>query len=351
MKKGIVCLLAIVLVASLTLAGRSDGAPKLPKLLDVGSTPPPNVYQACAAAVAAVLAKNTPINVINKPMAGPAAYLPLMNDGEMGLSLTSLNEVSWYMRGNPAVTKKPLRNLRLIVRGNYLIGILGIVVKAKSDFHNIKELKGKRVTGVFGGNPICAALVDIWLRSVGMTFKDVHVIPVMQVPEGTRALAEGRVDGAFGGVVTSSFIKELNATMPIRALHFADTPANKANQISNELVDKVIKGSGVSFEVDVYKADGNILKDDYTSVKHPNGVVASSHLSDDTVYTVTKALWEHYKELHPYHPWLKQWQPKQMFDSNPMLPYHPGAVKFFKEAGVWTPQVEQKQKELMREVK
>jgi len=93
------------------------------------------------------------------------------------------------------------------------------------------------------------------------------------------------------------------------------------------------------------------LKEDYTSVKHPNGVAASAHLSNETVYVVTKTLWKHYKELHPYHVWLKQWRPKQMFDPNPIIPYHPGAVKFFKEAGVWTSQVEKKQKELLREFK
>jgi len=75
--------------------------------------------------------------------------------------------------------------------------------------------------------------------------------------------------------------------------------------------------------------------------------MASAHLNDETVYEVMKTLYAHYEKLHPIHLWLSSWDPEQMFEPNPSLPYHPGAVKFFKEEGMWNDDMEKLQQELL----
>ncbi|MCL5960509.1 MAG: hypothetical protein M1358_14580 [Chloroflexi bacterium] len=53
------------------------------------------------------------------------------------------------------------------------------------------------------------------------------------------------------------------------------------------------------------------------------------------------------KEVQPVHAWTKGWKQATMFDPAPAIPYHEGAVRFWKEIGKWTPQTEAIQKKLL----
>ena len=76
-------------------------------------------------------------------------------------------------------------------------------------------------------------------------------------------------------------------------------------------------------------------------------LVAGPHLSDEVAYHITKALWENYKELAPMHPRLKSWTPNRFASVRAVVPYHGGAVKFFKEQGAWTKELEEHQEKLL----
>ena len=71
--------------------------------------------------------------------------------------------------------------------------------------------------------------------------------------------------------------------------------------------------------------------------------------SEEAVYQITKALWQYADELTPIHPLLKNWK-KAMVYEGAIFPYHPGAVRFYKEAGVWTDQIENIQKKLLSQL-
>jgi uncharacterized protein len=71
----------------------------------------------------------------------------------------------------------------------------------------------------------------------------------------------------------------------------------------------------------------------------------------EVVYQVLKATWQNVDKLAPLHPWLKGWNHKQMFWAKPSVPYHPGAVRFYKEQGVWTAETEERQQGLLRQAK
>jgi TRAP-type uncharacterized transport system substrate-binding protein len=53
-----------------------------------------------------------------------------------------------------------------------------------------------------------------------------------------------------------------------------------------------------------------------------------------------KAIWEHNDELGKSHPILAAWKPARMVNPDVGVPYHPGAVRLFKEKGAWTPTAE-----------
>ena len=62
---------------------------------------------------------------------------------------------------------------------------------------------------------------------------------------------------------------------------------------------------------------------------------AGKHVSNDIAYRVAKAMFENKKALVGASPMWRGFSPKNMSKKQGDLKYHPGAIKLFKEKGVW----------------
>jgi TRAP-type uncharacterized transport system substrate-binding protein len=68
---------------------------------------------------------------------------------------------------------------------------------------------------------------------------------------------------------------------------------------------------------------------------------------DQVVNTVLKAIWDNDEKLKPIHPAFKEWTRERAVDPDVTIPYHPGAIKFYQEKGVWKKEMDQAQKKLL----
>jgi TRAP-type uncharacterized transport system substrate-binding protein len=65
-------------------------------------------------------------------------------------------------------------------------------------------------------------------------------------------------------------------------------------------------------------------------------ITAGTHVSDETVYKFAKAMVEHRAELVKGHPIFNGFHTdKRMAVQFTSVKYHPGAIKYFKEKGLW----------------
>ena len=62
--------------------------------------------------------------------------------------------------------------------------------------------------------------------------------------------------------------------------------------------------------------------------------VTSADVSDDLVYSVTKAVFENLDDFRKQHPAFANLDPKKMIVDGLSAPLHPGAVKYYKEKGL-----------------
>ncbi|MDR2820523.1 MAG: TAXI family TRAP transporter solute-binding subunit [Desulfovibrio sp.] len=62
-------------------------------------------------------------------------------------------------------------------------------------------------------------------------------------------------------------------------------------------------------------------------------LLTSARLPEKTAYEITKAVFENLDEFKKLHPALAELTPHNMLEGN-SVPYHPGAEKYFKEAGL-----------------
>ncbi|MGL5251286.1 MAG: TAXI family TRAP transporter solute-binding subunit, partial [Enterovibrio sp.] len=63
-------------------------------------------------------------------------------------------------------------------------------------------------------------------------------------------------------------------------------------------------------------------------------VVTTAALPDDVAYNFTKAVFEQLKKLKKAHPALQNLEAKKMVSVAQSAPLHPGAERYFQEAGL-----------------
>jgi hypothetical protein len=216
------------------------------------------------------------------------------------------------------------------------------VTRRDADIRSVTELKGKKVMCVYPGNPAFTKGADIHFEAVGMSRKDVQAMSFSGHEEGDMALKERRISAYIHPMPITSvmpYLQELNYEVPIRLLSAAKDKLD------------VVLTKYPYFRQDIVPA--KIYRDlvdqkDLVSIGVAEVLVCQTGLSEDLIYKVMKAIFEHLPELTSFTPITKIWTGDPL--SSAVLPYHPGAIKYYKEKKLWTDDLEKKQMQLLAEI-
>ena len=63
---------------------------------------------------------------------------------------------------------------------------------------------------------------------------------------------------------------------------------------------------------------------------------AGTAVDDESAYAMAKAMHQNWKQMQKDYPPLRGTKADALVPANNPIPYHPGAVKYWKEAGLWT---------------
>jgi TRAP transporter TAXI family solute receptor len=195
------------------------------------------------------------------------------------------------------------------------------VTLEKSNIKSVKELAGKKA-GVGPRAGTCGTYVPLMFKAIGL---DVTVRNG-QASDMAANLQDGLID-AFpfcAGLPIAAF-SELENTTKVRYLTFSDDELKKIKAAMPELSDSVIPKS-------TYKQ----MAADQKTVGLFNFAIAHKDVSDDLVYAVVKAVLENNPQLVKGHAAGKE-TVLQNWNKNGFLPFHPGAVRYFKEKGITIP--------------
>ena len=304
----------------------------LPRIAAIGTNPAGTGAHAIAASLAAVASKATPISVRVQPYNGPNAWMPLLQNGEIELGIMNILDSYMAMTGTGNY-EKPFPSVRLVSGGVFPF-TAGTLVRDKSDIKQFSDLKGKRVAWDYGGHAINQTLLETMLEASGLKPTDFTQVRVSNLNDGIRGVADGKMDASISAIGIA-VVEEANATEPIRFLSLPNTEAAKA----------VVAKHGISI---VKQTPATGVKGDTYVLGYPLQLVGSTKVSNKTVYTLVKAWWDNLSELQTKHPLLKKWTKETQALTNFTVPYHPGAIQFYKEMGIWTAKQDAREKEICK---
>lgn len=203
----------------------------------------------------------------------------------------------------------------------------GVPTAADADIHSLADLKGKRVAYV-AGNPSVSVKCDAILAFGDLERDDVEAVMFPTHNAAMSSLVQDRAD-ATCTTTTASQLYEL-AESP-RGIRWADIPADDAegwermNSVAPvfQPFEETI-GAGLSEE-----SPANML-----AYRYPI-IVAKADRSEDEVYEYIKALDESYDLYKDATSAIKRWTLAGAGVPPIDIPFHPGAVRYMEEQGLW----------------
>jgi TRAP transporter TAXI family solute receptor len=281
-------------------------------------------------AVAKIANQKAKITARIQPMSGTAAYLPLIDRNEMQFGFCNLVEAEYALTGTGNFEGKKNPNLQLV--GVMFPLRTGLMVAADSGIKTIQDLKAKasglRIASEYTSSTIIKYYIEGALANGGMTYADFKQVPVSGFVKGMEALGDGLVDVTLISL-NSAGGKKVNAQLRSRGgIQYVslDDSAEGEKRFKDFLPAAEIIHMKANPDVPGLIAAANIIS-------IPWVMVTNKDAPDALVYGITKAVVENQKELGDTFGAFKQANVKKMAPAS-RVAYHPGALKYYKEAGI-----------------
>jgi TRAP transporter TAXI family solute receptor len=204
----------------------------------------------------------------------------------------------------------------------------GIAVAENGGIKTPADLRGKRVAQV-KANPSINVKTEAMMAFAGLTWDDVDVVEMPSYGAALRALVDGQID-AVGTVPTAATMFEMESSDA--GLAWIDAaPDNKA-------------GWDALTKVAPFFAPGVATAGAGITGKHPYNLMSYRYpmltvyadADDDLVYAMIKAMDETYGVYKNSGPSMANWRLSESGVTPADAPFHPGAIRYLKEKGIWT---------------
>jgi TRAP transporter TAXI family solute receptor len=288
-------------------------------MISIATGPTGGVYYPMGGGMANILTKNVPGLVATaESTAGSVANLEFISTGKADVAF-SMADASWdAYKGLEKFKGKPVEVKALMVlypNRMHVVSMEGVGI------NKIADLKGRRVsTGApRSATELMAARV---LEAAGVkNIQRERLTP----QESANALKDRKIDAFFwvGGIPTASITD------------FAATPGVRIKLVDHaDVVDAMNKKFGPLYVRDTIPAKtypGQEVPNQCATVW--NVLVASAKLPDQVAYNIVKTMFEKKEDMVRVHKEAENFDFKNQTNAAAVVPFHPGAAKYFAEKG------------------
>jgi uncharacterized protein len=294
--------------------------------LFIGTAGKGGVFYPLGTAMAGVISRyGSDLEAIAPETNGTAENMKLLQEGKIELALAQ-PDMAWAAaqgRLSGLARKVAVRNL-LGTQAKYL----HLVTRADSGIESVDDLKGKRVsTGPAASETDFKALRV--LEAHGITPYNLAIRAQLDHSEAAQAILQGALDafaldGAFPDPIVLALAAKSGAR--IRLIPTGGAVAKIAERHGPfYFVASIPKGTYPGLNADVSAAAGETL------------FVAHEVMAESLAYEITKVLLERTQELASANVAASEITPATAVRGSP-VPFHPGALRYYREAGIAVPQ-------------
>lgn len=237
--------------------------------------------------------------------------------GELAFSLGDSVADAWN-GVEDAGFKAPLKRLRAIA-GTYN-NYIQIVASEESGIKTLEDLKGKRISvgAPKSGTELNARAI---FKAAGLDYKDMGRVEFLPYAESVELIKNRQLDATLqSSGLGMAAIRDLASTMPVT---FVEIPAAVVEKIESDAYQAGVIPAGTY--------DGQDA--DVPTVAITNILVSHEKVSDEVAYQMTKLMFDNLSSLGNAHSAAKDIKLENATKNLP-IPLHPGAERFYKEAGV-----------------
>ena len=253
---------------------------------------------------------------------GSVANIQRVERGEstFGLSQADVAKAAFHGEG-PFAAAGPDPKLRMLIA--LYPEAFTVVTRADTGIRDFHELRGKRV-GVGGSGAGYPFTRDVALAAYGWTILNLGDVLELGPTEQEQALCGNKVDAVF--LVAghpNGLTQGVTTGCRARLVRVAGTSIDRFLATRSDYLASVIPGGMYA---------GN--PDDVPTIGTQAILVTSSDQPDELAYAVVKAVFENFADFRRLHPVLSTLDIKDMVPSGAVIPIHPGALTYYREAGL-----------------
>lgn len=259
------------------------------------------------------------MNVTAQATGASAENLRLINKGEAEFATVQNDVMDYAFHGTDMFAGEKLENVMTV--GTMYPEVIQIAVSENSGIKSIADFKGKRISVGDAGSGVEFNAKQI-LEGYGLTFEDIKKSN-LSFKESAEGIQNGTLDGCFiTAGVPNSALQELAFTAGLILIPVSGPEADAICSKYSFYTQTTIPGN-------TYKGTNT----DTPALAIKATLAVSAKLDEDTVYQMTKTLFENLDELGQAHAKGKEVS-AQTAVTGVSVPFHPGAEKYFKELGL-----------------
>jgi TRAP transporter TAXI family solute receptor len=262
---------------------------------------------------------------------GGLANIALVQSKRVPLGYVTDAEITLAVEGRKPFKKK-MDAIRIIAKVAGWIPMHYVVTKSFADkyklktFSDIAKVKPPIRMAVQQRGNVVSFVSEDMLKQIGVTPSDIKSwggqVLYVSGAEFAPLMSDGRIDMMFN----ATGVRGRVATGISRAADVISLRINKA------IVDKVAKKWGLT-PFTIPKTAYKWQDFDLYTLSFGIVLIANKDMPDKTAYNLVKALVEQVDAVRKAHPFMRRLT-KQFYTTNARGKYHPGAVRYYKEAGL-----------------
>lgn len=257
------------------------------------------------------------LNVTSIPGAG-IANVRGVDEGKAQIGFGNSSTTVDGLAGRPPYPKKTTKVCQL---ANLYPQYFQVVALADAKVNSFADLKGKSVVTQPKGNT-AELLTDLVLKMNGLNYQSLSKINFQSYTDAVSMMKDGHAQVfTLGTTIPASSVMDLASARDIHLVPVDDKSMNELRKMNPGYQRLVVKAGTYP------KQDKDVPMIGYSA-----HLVVSCDLPEQMVYTMAKTIAANVESLAAINKPMAGLKPKDMA-ADIGVPFHPGAAKFYKEAG------------------